>query len=762
MSSFCVKLLSLSFLLSSFIAPALLSTSARADIVDQELWRVLGAEYGACNNDWADQHQLPAQIAANLSVENARLRLIKNFTPENPVLTQPDGNQLNLRNSFFLQYGSNVVTDMRNEVTDIAKLITGRWKSLWRAELERSIKVRMTLAQSKAWRKESEYVFDKIFPNMDVDGTPLYPITKRVLGDTVTYSELYNRILEINIARRVEGAKTDETFSVRELLAKASPLSQGEALTVELNLQQDWIDYTTKIYFEQLRELGSKVSENFGEDAARVAARKVPTGNKNVIATWYAYLSVNPYSITMPWFKGAPKIVQDMIAFLGTHFPLTGKNSDDVKLAAVLKKSNDLTTRTPEDWTAKLYSATGTEFNIKSSKLYSKFIKEVGTSILATSENFAKVNPSKPVIVLLHGDGTTRSSLASWRALLAFYESNGFNAVAIDMNELRVTEAQDVITLIDKTIRHIKNNYAQDNPIIVVGRSMGAQKAVTHAAMFNNADNVVDAYFAMSFSNPDTIGFQTESVYNQVKAGLFSGLIKESLTSASTISAQTKQMMEAALKADPHAFDEFGDELLFFQGDSDLDGGPTVVRDLYHWCKTKCPKATIQVFYQPEAQKELYRKLSAGEEARLPDGTKVDEDMLEGTHFIHSNRENNVVGAPRAQTLQSFAAMYLKLDSIADGVAPGKLWRSASMRKKQKELQGARAKTCKPGESYFEAYIREMSAKYPVLGLDLDKINNWRYPKPNTRDLNERFAYSKQFSDQRRAAVLAEYHAKGW
>jgi hypothetical protein len=371
------------------------------------------------------------------------------------------------------------------------------------------------------------------------------------------------------------------------------------------------------------------------------------------------------------------------------------------------------------------------------------------------------VNPGKPLIVLLHGDGTTRSSLASWRALLAFYESNGFNAVAIDMNELRVTKMKDVITLIDKTIRYLKETVAQDNPIVILGRSMGAQKAVTHAAMFNNENNVVDAYFAMSFSNPDTMEFQTESVYNQVKAGLFSGLIKESLNSATTISAETKAMMEAALNENPHVFDEFGDELMLFQGDSDLDGGPTVVPDLYNWCKTKCPKATIQIFYQPEDQKLLYHMLSIGQDARLPDATKVDEDMLEGTHFIQSNRDNNAIGAPRTQTLQSFASMYLKLDSIADGPAPGKLWHSAAMRKKQKELQEARAKTCKPGESYFDAYIREMNEKYPILGLNRETIYDWKDPKPNTRNLNERFAYSKQVSDQQRKNVYEFYISQG-
>jgi predicted alpha/beta-fold hydrolase len=121
------------------------------------------------------------------------------------------------------------------------------------------------------------------------------------------------------------------------------------------------------------------------------------------------------------------------------------------------------------------------------------------------------------------------------------------------------------IGFLEKVNQHLVQNHFGDTPVIVGGRSMGASKGFLHNLLFHGTGNSADAYFMISYSNPFTMELQIESVLSQVKAGLFSGIIHESLQNASDISNETIALLKKMKAKNPEVFKKFGNNMISFE-----------------------------------------------------------------------------------------------------------------------------------------------------------------------------------------------------
>lgn len=693
--------------------------------------------------------------------------------PDLPVITDGAGRVTNVTNTLFLQFGSNVLGELRVRVYDMGSKILDRWKTHWRVIKDAELRPRVVAAQSMINQGRLDFNATGGLSNPFVDGQPLFPSINEIILNRNLLEQLSGTMpteaeLAADAAKAIK--KGGLQLRVTELLSgKQSIESLGGTLDLELQLQQELLLIKMKAaYLDRIKALGIKVAGEFGERAAQAAMKIAPTDVPNEIGTWYAYMSLDPFVLAREWFDQAPKILDDMVSELRRSYPIGALEAKDPVLPTLSPKVEALkNAKKPTDWLDGLVSPDGLELEIKSAKLYAKYDPKLGSTFLSTRANPHLVNRYGPLLVLWHGDGTTRSNVASWRSLLAFYEANGFNALAQSMpvsGGPNLRTMRDTITALNESNKHIREGIELDQPMLVVGRSMGSSKGLLHDIFFGGKKDPIDGYFLMSYSNPFTMEFQTKSVYEQVKAGLFSGLIKESLASAMSISKETLAMLKAAKKADPKAFESFGNNVVFFQGDSDADGGPTVLADLKAFIAEYAPLAHLRDFHMPHSQREAYDKILRGEEVIFTDANgnkiRVEEDMLEGQHFIHSNRDNNPVGNPKTQTLQSFADMYRFMDYLADGPGGGREWPTARERQSAARLMASRIKSG-AGNSFFWTYLQRLQKSNPKYGLDESAVRYFQNPKNNTADLNERFAFVEQYWAKEKARIVKQYKLLG-
>jgi hypothetical protein len=736
------------------------SLAAWAAISGEGSSTVCSGSYGGKIQSYEDSLAFVQQVIENRS---------KSIQPGNPVIIDGAGLQTNVTNSLFLQFGSNVLSELRVRVFDTGTKILDRWKTQWRFAKEAEIRPRLNRAQSLANQSQLDFNGVGGLPNPMLDGQPLFPAINEILSDRSLIEKLSGVILDPEQIKVVGEAAATKKAGLKgrflDLIAGKSSIKLGETFDFELQLQQELLLIRMKPYLEEIKHLGMRIANEFGERAAQQAMRLDPTNVPSEIRTWHAYMSLDPFVLARDWFEQAPRLIGELVSELRLRFPLGPLETKDQMLPGLIQKVDVLKHAKPKDWLEGLASPDGLELEIKSSKLYARYSPKLGATFLSTRPNPHTVNAHRPVFALWHGDGTTRSNVASWRSLLAFYEANGFNALAQSMpiaGGPRVSSMRDTITFLDESNQQIRKEIGPEQPLLVGGRSMGSAKGFLHSMLFGGKEDPVDAYFLISYSNPMTMELQTASVYQQVKAGLFSGLIKESLQSATRISKETLAMLKAAKSRNPKAFETFGNNIVFFQGDSDADGGPTVMEDLKAFLAEFAPLAHLREYHMPAAQREAYEKILRGEVAVFKDlngnDIRVEEDMLEGQHFIHSNRDDNPVGAPKTQTLQSLADIYRFMDYLADGPGEGLQWPTERERLAQARFKASRAKSG-AGYSFFKWYINDLKSR--KVNIDETAIKNFVNPKSNTRDLNERFAYVDQDWTREKARVLKVYQKLG-
>lgn len=725
--------------------------------VSRALWTELDSAGNVCNLSLGGKS--PVYLEAEVAISKAISSRVADLRDDYPVLNDGAGKQTHITKTLILQFGSNVMTDIRVRLFEVGNKILDRWKTQFRVQADLVSKPRVVQAQALLNRQQIDFNAYTVFPNPFLDGAPVFPGIDQLSRDP-------SLLQRFSGSPARDGKKASGLRGrITEYQARNQPLKLNETYDLDLSIQQELILIQFRPYLERLKTLGMKVANEFGEIAAAAAVKRASTNIKNEIATWHAYLSLDPYLVAKEWFDQSPLIMQEMLAELRKLYPIGDAEFSDPVLPSLIAQIESLEQQGPEGQVRELVSNNGLTLDVKSSKIYAWFDKSLGASFLATRPNPYAANPHKPVFALWHGDGTTRSNMASWRSLLPFYEANGFNAVAESMpiaGGPALTKVKETISFLNRSNNEIRRQIGDEQPLIVGGRSMGSSKGLLHAMLFGGNKDPVDAYFLISYSNPQTMDFQTASVYEQVKAGLFSGLIKESLDSAGNISLETLRMLRDAKAKNPTAFASFGNNVLFFQGDADADGGPTVMADLKNFVNEFAPLAHIREFHMPAAQREAYDKILRGEEVWFEDFTgnriRVEEDMLEGQHFIHSNRDDNPIGAPKTQSIQALADIYRFMDYLADGPGEGLVWPTERERLSQARFKTSREKSG-AGDSFFKWYIRDLKSR--KVNVDESAVANFRNPKSNTRDVSERLAYVDQYWAKEKARVVAVYKKLG-
>lgn len=321
----------------------------------------------------------------------------------------------------------------------------------------------------------------------------------------------------------------------------------------------------------------------------------------------------------------------------------------------------------------------------------------IGTMMLVSAKGeFANEGPS---FVAWHGDGTTQSNAGSFRSTLPLIGNAGFNVFAVALpNSGPIPSVAMDFTALEDVSAHMRAIYAriqerdpmQSRPMVAFGRSAGSTKGQFDFFLQEvlyplvqpgyQPQAPVDAFVLSSFSNPDTLEDQIKSVYEQYEAGLFE-IVEESLTSFQGMAAEYRQLLAALRDVDSPLLQAIAmDRVLLLQGVSDEDGGPHVIREHDKFRGSYMPRAHNIIFQNPLLNPDKYPELVRN---GVIDVKKVSPEVLEGTHFLLSSRDDlseadirkifpgiNIDPADypklKTQSLHVFAATYIHLDYLAD------------------------------------------------------------------------------------------------
>lgn len=338
------------------------------------------------------------------------------------------------------------------------------------------------------------------------------------------------------------------------------------------------------------------------------------------------------YKVSPRWealIEGAEPLMREFVAELGALVPLES-NGKTVKEAKALAAQP-----LPAPARARVNAAGVPELVINELGERAYYDAELGTVVLESSKGLI-ANDQGLIVAIDHGDGTTQSNASSWKYILPKLIAGGVNPVAINLPMagigMPIRGLHQTVEYSDLRYRVLRKRADEAGkaalPLIAKGRSMGAQKAFAHGLMREGADNLVDAYFLMSLSNPYTIDKQVDLVNNQVANGTVKGVMQESLENAKVISQELREAIAEIKKKDPASLKFAGEGMLAIQGYGDRDGGKSVVDDLTALRDEVAPMMLIYKFDDPLAKYDI------------PGIEKMTDDRLEGQHNLLSNYMN--------------------------------------------------------------------------------------------------------------------------
>jgi hypothetical protein len=747
--------------------------------VAHALWSELQLSDGSCNVQLKKEgafaleteKRVDTAITDRVSLIHANREKLSLQDGRHPQILSPDHlRKIDVTNALFLQYGQNIILESKTEVLVAANKLIDNWKVQWRTQMNDWYAQRLN--QFNKFKQDSlragtalELVEARrgIFALAQFDHEPLFPMFNELVQDA---SQLDEKISQFS-------ANFQSRFKTR--IATGANFSISEEKEYEVALQVERIKFAVQADLDHLKEVGNDVSGNFAERAAAFGIVNSPTNIPGQMKDWASFLSVNANVVAKDWFAQAPSDLNKILETLRKQFPVDEKtgNKGVVEQIEVMK---NITENFRLYTLGKVFSADGLTLQIPTSKIWAQYNLNLATTVLTSEQAVADKNPAYPILLNIHGAGTTRSTGQSFKALNPIYNSFGFSPYAIDMPVAGLGPAfsgtGETISFLKKVSQEIRSNYTRDSSkfLIYNGRSSGAYQILIDNLMDPHQRNA-DIYVGVSLSNPETIGVQLTNVQNQLRAGLFSGAIQEPLEICTQFAERSLQILAAAKKANPNVFQVSGVRVLLKQGTGDADGGPNALPDLQNFIKgtgelsvtvnnavkSVAPLAMIRVYEMPAVQRDAYRRMLAGEEVWIdtvdrsgkPVKRKVTEDMLEGTHFIDSNSEDYPgFSYPRAQMVQSTADTWLQIDLLADGVGEHHTWPDADDRLAQARAiqmrNGMLAGT--PYHSLFERYVAAQK-------INFDEVNAFVNPKQNTGNYVERLANSKMVAAQHKEYV---------
>jgi hypothetical protein len=253
---------------------------------------------------------------------------------------------------------------------------------------------------------------------------------------------------------------------------------------------------------------------------------------------------------------------------------------------------------------------------------------ELATPIVAP-ETSTTPHEHAPTLLLIHGDGADQSNASSWKGIAGKMYQRGFNPVAISMptsgpfptSAMNLEGMYDTASYVEIAIQWAEKLY-NGNPLTPLGRSSGSTKLFLHALLYQTRENPVPLYFITSFSNPYTLDEQIGKVREQLAKGDIKHIVEESLNNASVIAAENLEYFELMKKANPKAFEHFGDNITFPQGDRDEDATEEVVSQLYDFRYKYAPLAHVVVLENTLKDFDISKELHP--------------EQQEGTHFLYA------------------------------------------------------------------------------------------------------------------------------
>jgi hypothetical protein len=323
---------------------------------------------------------------------------------------------------------------------------------------------------------------------------------------------------------------------------------------------------------------------------------------------------------------------------LETHFPIQELADKNVKAAVDAVE----VARSPIENAVVVASVTDgvPSLSMPALKARAYYEKGLGTMVLEPIGGVV-ADEYAPIFLLDHGDGTVKSTAASWKSLFPKFMSSKLNPMAMNNPRSGAISMQQKGIFRTAAWLHWRSVWTKDHyaigedvvrPLTNEGRSMGGQRSILHylfqeLGFFGPEVDPITNYETMSCSNPFTIEPQVINVYNQVAAGTIK-VVRSSLENARMASAQLRGFLYRVKKKRPNDLAVFGDRMMMKQGDGDEDAWPTGWED----------GVALQQEYLPTAH--AYKFENRLLKYKIPNFEFVDPENWEGTHTIYSNSPN--------------------------------------------------------------------------------------------------------------------------
>ncbi|MEI7974237.1 MAG: hypothetical protein WCH11_07705, partial [Bdellovibrio sp.] len=259
-------------------------------------------------------------------------------------------------------------------------------------------------------------------------------------------------------------------------------------------------------------------------------------------------------------------------------------------------------------------------------------------------------HPQGPLYFFFHGATTFRSHLGSMGEILGVFgggiapDTSFFGPFQQHQEPGKV--AEELISL----THYLSSQYVAAQgpdgkvfrrPSVWWGRSWGATQAylVNLQSRVKSSEVPIDMYVLQSFSHPFTLRDQIRSIERQVQSGAIEGYVPEIGSYLIELSKRIGvQLNELASK---NHLRQFGDLLLFIQGDADADGGLSVVEDLQDFRQKYAPRSRLLLVENPILKRaaQVFGKNSPsyGKVRKALDA--IDPDKVEASHYAVSSRK---------------------------------------------------------------------------------------------------------------------------